>query len=126
MENDLLSDELEVKGTRWPLSAEPLRLWCHCHPEDAIWDAFAVCGMEASENAFGCSAFVVEDDLDELRMPVSLFRRLAEPHERSVMSPGGLTLTHCDAIDATRLASMLLSFAAEAMLKRCTPPPQDT
>ncbi len=125
MENELLSDELEVKCTRWPLAAAPLRLWCHCHPEDAISDAYDVCEMETNESEHGCSAFVVEGDLDDLYIPVSVFRRLAEPHERSVMSPSGQLLTHCDGIDATRLVSMLLSFAAEAMVSRASPPSQD-
>lgn len=111
------SDEFTI-DTRWSACTAPLRLWCHSHPTQAIQDAATISAWHECEEAFNADCVVVEADLDDLHMPFQVFRRLATPREATVISPGGQTISHIDAVEAMNLIAALLSFAGEAYVRR--------
>lgn len=111
-------DLIEVPPSRWALAFSSLRLWCLHHPLDALRDALDVAGWQESEQESGSDCVVVESDLNELRMPLSLFKRISTPRETSVVAPGGQMIVHCEGVDAAELVTALVAFAGEGFARR--------
>lgn len=103
--------------TEWKACTAALRLWCLSNPADAIQDAATISTWHERESGPLSKVVVVESDVDELHMPLEVFRRLTNPREATVRSPEGNTLAHVDAVDALPLVAALLTFAGQAYMR---------